>query len=327
MKRKLAVYLLSLVLAASAFGCGAKTQPTGTSDAQADQAQVETDAAEEEAAPADAAENAAAPAEAESTEADQEAESKEADQKEDGSENAAAQDETQVTGETGADNTDQAIGETGTDNTNQDTADIDAAAPAEADEEEASQAEEQVVEQADAAAAEGIEDFDDMYAFVSVKYDGNKTIIVPNGTVGDDTVLYNDKNLGGLCDYIDSKVLEDGRTINRKFLYGLVSVQIVDPQLMQSYDQFNRAMIYCLTIANEFYANDVTLVDLVLDAAENTKQSFDVLFDGKANTWILDGHENKFYLNDGATEYISTMFDAETMAVWSLVLDQYFEEQ
>lgn len=298
MKRKLAVYLLSLVLAASAFGCGAKTQPTGTSGAQADQAQEETDAAEEEAALA-------------------EAESKEADQKEDGSENAAASDETQAAGETVAGNTEQ----TGADNTNQDTADI------EADEEEASQAEEQVVEQADAAAAEGIEDFDDMYAFVSVKYDGNKTIIVPNGTVGDDTVLYNDKNLGGLCDYIDSKVLEDGRTINRKFLYGLVSVQIVDPQLMQSYDQFNRAMIYCLTIANEFYANDVTLVDVVLDAAENTKQSFDVLFDGKANTWILDGHENKFYLNDGATEYISTMFDAETMAVWSLVLDQYFEEQ
>ena len=316
MKRKLAVYLLSLVLAASAFGCGAKTQPTGTSGAQADQAQVETDAAEEEAAPADAAENAAAPAEAES---------KEADQKEDGSENTAASDETQATGETVADNTDQAAGETVADNTDrvteQDAADL------EADEEEASQAEEQVVEQADAAAAEGIEDFDDMYAFVSVKYNGNKTIIVPNGTVGDDTVLYNDKNLGGLCDYIDSKVLEDGRTINRKFLYGLVSVQIVDPQLMQSYDQFNRAMIYCLTIANEFYANDVTLVDLVLDAAENTKQSFDVLFDGKANTWILDGHENKFYLNDGETEYISTMFDAETMAVWSLVLDQYFEEQ
>ena len=294
MKRKLAVYLLSLVLAASAFGCGAKTQPTGTSGAQADQAQEETDAAEEEAALA-------------------EAESKEADQKEDGSENTASSDETQATGETVADNTDQV--------TNQDTADI------EADEEEASQAEEQVVEQADAAAAEGIEDFDDMYAFVSVKYDGNKTIIVPNGTVGDDTVLYNDKNLGGLCDYIDSKVLEDGRTINRKFLYGLVSVQIVDPQLMRSYDQFNRAMIYCLSIANEFYANDVTLVDVVLDAAENTKQSFDVLFDGKANTWILDGHENKFYLNNGATEYVSTMLDPETMAVWSLVLDQYFEEQ
>lgn len=302
MKRKLAVYLLSLVLAASAFGCGAKTQPTGTSGAQADQAQEETDAAEEEAALA-------------------EAESKEADQKEDGSENTASSDETQATGETGADNTDQAAGETVADNTNQDTADI------EADEEEASQAEEQVVEQADAAAAEGIEDFDDMYAFVSVKYDGNRTIIVPNGTVGDDTVLYNDKNLGGLCDYIDSKVLEDGRTINRKFLYGLVSVQIVDPQLMRSYDQFNRAMIYCLSIANEFYANDVTLVDVVLDAAENTKQSFDVLFDGKANTWILDGHENKFYLNNGATEYVSTMLDPETMAVWSLVLDQYFEEQ
>lgn len=171
----------------------------------------------------------------------------------------------------------------------------------------------------------GEEEYDAVYAFVNVKYEGNGLVVIPNGTVNDDTVLYNGKTLGGLCDYIDSKVLEDGRTINRKFLYGLTSVQIVDPQLMTAYEQFQRAMIYCLTIANEFYSVDVTLNDLILDSTNNTRQVFDVVAEGKEDAWILDGHENKFYLNGGNTEYESTMFDAETMAVWSIVLDEYFE--
>ena len=171
----------------------------------------------------------------------------------------------------------------------------------------------------------GEEEYDAVYAFVNVKYEGNGLVVIPNGTVNDDTVLYNGKTLGGLCDYIDSKVLEDGRTINRKFLYGLTSVQIVDPQLMTAYEQFQRAMIYCLTIANEFYSVDVTLNDLILDSTNNTRQVFDVVAEGKEDSWILDGHENKFYLNGGNTEYESTMFDAETMAVWSIVLDEYFE--
>ena len=177
----------------------------------------------------------------------------------------------------------------------------------------------------EAPEAAGEEEYDAVYAFVNVKYEGNNLVVIPNGTVNDDTVLYNGKTLGGLCDYIDSKVLEDGRTINRKFLYGLTSVQIVDPQLMTAYEQFQRAMIYCLTIANEFYSVDVTLNDLILDSTNNTRQVFDVVAEGKEDSWILDGHENKFYLNGGNTEYESTMFDAETMAVWSIVLDEYFE--
>ena len=69
-----------------------------------------------------------------------------------------------------------------------------------------------------------------MYAFVNVKYKDNGLVVIPNGTVNDDTVLYKRQNIGRPpVDYIDSKVLEDGRTINRKFLYGLTSVQIVDP--------------------------------------------------------------------------------------------------
>lgn len=177
----------------------------------------------------------------------------------------------------------------------------------------------------EAPEAAGEEEYDAVYAFVNVKYKDNGLVVIPNGTVNDDTVLYNGKTLGGLCDYIDSKVLEDGRTINRQFLYGLTSVQIVDPQLMTAYEQFQRAMIYCLTIANEFYSVDVTLNDLILDSTNNTRQVFDVVAEGKEDSWILDGHENKFYLNGGNTEYESTMFDAETMAVWSIVLDEYFE--
>ena len=194
-------------------------------------------------------------------------------------------------------------------------ADADAAAPAESATENMT---------APAASASGTDEYDAEYAFVHVKFDGTNTIVIPNGTVNDDTVLYNDKTLGGLCDYIDSEVLEDGRTINRDFLYGLVAVEIVDPKLFASYEPFSMAMIYSLTIANEFYGTDVSLTDMILDSTENTKQSFEVVAEGKEDTWILDGHEKKFYLNNGSTEYTSTMFDAETMAVWSIVLDEYF---
>lgn len=188
-----------------------------------------------------------------------------------------------------------------------------------------------IEEAADQAATAGLasdagtEEFDLVYAFASARQDGNNLVVVPNGTVNDDTVLYNEKTLGALCDYIDNTVLEDGRTINRKFLQGLVSVQVIDPKLMTSYEQFRTIMTYCLTIANEFYSMDVTVNDLLLDLTDNTKQVFEVTAEGKDDSWVLDGHEKKFYLNGGNTEYTSTMFDAETMNVWSFVLDQYFE--
>lgn len=170
-------------------------------------------------------------------------------------------------------------------------------------------------------------EYDMQYSFVNLKYtDQDHVLVIPNGTVGDDTVLYNDKTLGGLCDYIDEKVLEEGRTINRPFLYDLVSVQIVDPTMVPDYSQFTQPMIYCLTIANEFHSIDVRVKDLILDYNDIVKQNFEVIAEGKEDTWILDGHEKKFYLNGGSTEYTSSMFDAETMAVWSVVLDEYFGE-
>ena len=170
-------------------------------------------------------------------------------------------------------------------------------------------------------------EYDMQYSFVNLKYaDESHVLVIPNGTVGDDTVLYNEKTLGGLCDYIDEKVLEEGRTINRPFLYDLVAVQIVDPTMITGYDQFNQSMIYCLTIANEFNSIDVRIKDLILDYNDIVKQTFEVTAAGKEDSWILDGHEKKFYLNGGNTEYSSTMFDAETMAVWSFVLDEYFDE-
>ena len=169
------------------------------------------------------------------------------------------------------------------------------------------------------------EQYDAVYEYVNVKIDGTNLIVIPNGTVNDDTVIYNGKTLGALCDYIDSNVLDGTRTINRKFLHGLVSTQVIDPKMMSSYEQFNRAMIYCLTIANEFYSIDVTLNDLILDTTNNTKQVFEVTAEGKDDSWILDGHEKKFYLNGGSTEYTSSMFDSQTLAVWSFVLDDFFE--
>ena len=183
--------------------------------------------------------------------------------------------------------------------------------------------EEVIAEESEAMAGSG--DYDYQYAFVNVKgSDDGKIYVYPNGTVNDETVLYNDKTLGGLCDYVDEKVLEKGRTINREFLYDLVALQVIDPELISDYTSFNYAMSYCLTIANEFYSIDVDVKDLILDNKEETKQVFDVVAAGKEDTWIFDGHEKKFYLNNGNTEYTSSMFDAQTMAVWSIALDEYF---
>ena len=174
-------------------------------------------------------------------------------------------------------------------------------------------------------AASGSEDYDASYAFANAKFDGDKIIVVPNGEVNDSTFIYEDKTLGGLCDYIDSTVLEEGRTINRDFLYDLISVEVIDPQLYQDYDSFSRTLFMSLSIANEFSTIDVDLKDMILDTTDQAKQVFEVNAEGKDTTWILDGHEYKFYLNDGSTEYTSSMFDPETLAVWSVVLDQYFE--
>ena len=173
--------------------------------------------------------------------------------------------------------------------------------------------------------ASGSEDYDASYAFANAKFDGDKIIVVPNGEVNDSTFIYEDKTLGGLCDYIDSTVLEEGRTINRDFLYDLISVEVIDPQLYQDYVSFSRVMYMSLSIANEFSTIDVDLKDMILDTTDQAKQVFEVNAEGKDTTWILDGHEYKFYLNDGSTEYTSSMFDPETLDVWSFVLDQYFE--
>ena len=198
-------------------------------------------------------------------------------------------------------------------------------------EESLPEAAEEIIEESesDASASEETasdsEEYDAEYAFANAKFDGDKIIVVPNGTVNDSTFIYEDKTLGGLCDYIDSNVLEEGRTINRDFLYDLISVEVIDPQLYQDYDSFSRVMYMSLSIANEFNTIDVSLKDLILDTTNQAKQTFEVTAEGKDTTWILDGHEYKFDLNDGSTEYTSSMFDPETLAVWSVVLDQYFE--
>ena len=198
-------------------------------------------------------------------------------------------------------------------------------------EESLPEAAEEIIEESESEAsasddaASGSEDYDASYAFANAKFDGDKIIVVPNGEVNDSTFIYEDKTLSGLCDYIDSTVLEEGRTINRDFLYDLISVEVIDPQLYQDYDSFSRTLCMSLSIANEFSTIDVDLKDMILDTTDQAKQVFEVNAEGKDTSWILDGHEYKFYLNDGSTEYTSSMFDPETLAVWSVVLDQYFE--
>ena len=75
-----------------------------------------------------------------------------------------------------------------------------------------------------------------------------------------------------------------------------------------------------------------SLLQALRITSNTTAEEYAKQFSGKPeisyseDTWIFDGHEKKFYLNNGNTEYTSSMFDAQTMAVWSIALDEYFGE-
>lgn len=231
----------------------------------------------------------------------------------------------QSTGSASSQEADAAVEETVDDDTEEATDETLAEEEAPAEEkvlpEEEETPESDETADAEDAAAEGAAE---EYAYVDVSYDGEKLVVTPNGTVNDDTVLYNGKTLGALCDYIDGTVLEEGRTINREFLYGLVSVMVVDPEMMTSYEQFSTTMIYCLTFANEFHALDVKVVDMLLDPVEPGKEVFNVIAKGRESAWTFDGSANKFYLDN--TEYESSMLDNDTLGVWRFVVDEFFEE-
>ena len=71
------------------------------------------------------------------------------------------------------------------------------------------------------------------YSYTDVYRNGNDLTVIPNGQLNASTVLFENKDFAGFLDYVDSTVLEEGRTINRELFYGLLSTMLIDKELSE----------------------------------------------------------------------------------------------
>ena len=167
-------------------------------------------------------------------------------------------------------------------------------------------------------------DSGESYDYVDVTYSGNTVKIAPNGNLDGSTVLYGGKDLEGLCDYIDDYVLEEGRYINRDMLYDLIAIDVVDDSLWTDFEDIELNMIMACALANNFHNLDVRVTDCVIDSANPTDYKYDVVAEGRDDTWIINYKDKTVYFNNGATEYSSDMFKDEYLAVWMTGIEEYY---
>lgn len=162
------------------------------------------------------------------------------------------------------------------------------------------------------------------YSFAGVAYGEKALYVVPSGYVNDNTVLRDGKTAGEFADFIDNEVLEDGRVINRKLLYDLISVYLVDPSLSNDPGTFAKSMIYLTTFANQFYEMDVDIEAMSVPFTEQNRYRFKVKSYGNDDIWIADPTNNEFYFNNGKTEYSSSMYDDYTLTLWLTAVEVFF---
>ncbi|MBR5406283.1 MAG: hypothetical protein IK111_01450, partial [Lachnospiraceae bacterium] len=127
-----------------------------------------------------------------------------------------------------------------------------------------------------------------VYSFTDVYADGNDLTVIPNGGMNASTILYAGKDLKGFLDYIDSDVLEKGRTINRDFFYDMLAVMMVDKDLSSDPDSIEKNLIMSLAMANNFHDTDVTINDCYLNAANAAEYRYHVTAYGKDDTWVVN---------------------------------------
>ena len=162
------------------------------------------------------------------------------------------------------------------------------------------------------------------YSYTDVIRSGNDITVIPNGGMNASTVLYAGKDLEGFLDYVDSDVLEAGRTINRDFFYDLLAIMLVDSELSSDIDDIEKSMMMALAVANDFHNMDVRVNDCYLDADNAAEYRYHVTAYGKDDTWIVNYGKRTFYMNDGGTEYSSDMFKDEYLAVWLVAIEEYY---
>ncbi|MBP5309880.1 MAG: hypothetical protein J6W58_01995 [Lachnospiraceae bacterium] len=165
-----------------------------------------------------------------------------------------------------------------------------------------------------------------IYSFTDVVTNGNDITVVPNGGMNGSTVLANGKDLNGFLDYVDSNVLEQGRTIDRDLFYDLLAIMLVDKDLSPDFERNKKNMIMALAMANNFYGIDVKINDCYLDANNAAEYQYHVTAQGKDDTWKVNYAERTVFFNDGATEYTSDMFKDEYLAIWLVAIEEYYEK-
>ena len=162
------------------------------------------------------------------------------------------------------------------------------------------------------------------YGYADTYINGNDITVIPNGQLNASTVLLEDKDLGGFLDYVDSKVLEEGRTINRELCYGLLSTMLVDKELVPDQDSIEKYMMMALAIANNFHNLDVSIKDCCIDANNAADYKYTIKTSGREDIWVINYEKRTIYMNDGATEYVSDLFKDEYLAVWLMAIDDYY---
>ncbi len=162
------------------------------------------------------------------------------------------------------------------------------------------------------------------YSYTDVLRNGEDITVTPNGGLNGSTVLANGKDLGGFLDYVDSTVLEKGRTINRDLFYDLLAIMLVDKDLSSDFEDIEKNMIMALAMANNFHDTDVAVKDCYLNANNAAEYRYHVKAFGKDDTWIVNYNERSVYFNDGKTEYSSDMFKDEYLAMWMIAIEEYY---
>ncbi len=163
-----------------------------------------------------------------------------------------------------------------------------------------------------------------VYSFTDVYTNGNDLTVIPNGGLNESTVLYAGKDIKGFLDYIDSVVLEEGRTINRDFFCDMLAIMLVDKDLSSDADSIGKNLIMSLAMANNYHDTDIKINDCHLNANNAADYEYHVTMYGKDDTWIVNYRDRTVYFNSGKTEYVSDMFKDEYLAVWMVAIDDYF---
>ena len=83
-------------------------------------------------------------------------------------------------------------------------------------------------------------------------------------------------------------------------------------------------MIMALAFANNFHDTPVKVNECHLDLSNAVDYHYHVTAYDKDDIWIVNFDKRTVFFNDGKTEYSSTMFKDEYLAVWFTAIEDYY---